>query len=798
MSKTVATILFDAELYQFNHDGQLGNERQNSVEVEELPTELNSNGTRNEVPSIHIDGTVLDGNRGVVNQDQNTDIPIDPLSPAIRPEGLIITTYEVEINEPNVTTVNGYSQTFISLAQATSVRRSTPAGYLSRYNPNMVAHNLGSRTSICPFCSAIHFAAEPVHARPNTGETWGNSAFQFDNRWVVTYNAYLTKKHNAHINVEVARGVQAVKYHAKYVYKGSDLASLTVDEQYDEIAMTMHGRYISPVQATAKLSGPIPPFILGAIKTPTLQFSKEFQFSANRQLMMTKIDDNAKQAQVKALELTSPFIDWMKYKAENEDGRDLLYGEFPSYFTYHKSRGWQKRRNGYSIGRMPVAVPRQGEHFYLRTLLTVKRGARSFRDLYTVNGVYCGTASSACRALGLVFDDSDWVSLFEEVKDSSSASSLRQTFAAAIMHSAIISPQDLWDRFKIPFTDDCLWRMGTLGDRVVREENAFIVEAMDVDRDSEAAMHSSALTVLSTGQRAAYDTIVSSIERGLGHSIFFLQGAAGTGKTFLYKTLSGLYKSQSKIVLCVASSGIAALLLPNGRTAHSVFRIPLDCPENAVCNIGGQDHLADLLRQTSLIIWDEVTMQQKNDFAAVDKSLRDIKKKVDVMFGGIPIVSACIRSWSLWPNIKTLFLTENMRVISGDDNQRFAEWLARLSYDTDLYGPIEIPEWIQTTSDRNLFREFIYPKREFELGGTDLFEDRMILTGLNESVDRFNQEIAEIRASEAHVYYACDKVESDESGQSSDCPVEVLRTLQVKGLPDGRLKLQIGMPVMLL
>ncbi|POS82785.1 hypothetical protein EPUL_003993 [Erysiphe pulchra] len=314
----------------------------------------------------------------------------------------------------------------------------------------------------------------------------------------------------------------------------------------------------------------------------------------------------AEQVTIAAQSQTSPFIDWMKYNAENEDGRDLLY----------------------------------------------------------------------------VFDDSDWVSLFEEVKDSSSASSLRQTFAAAIMHSAIISPQDLWDRFKIPFTDDCLWRMRTLGDRVdappsswteeecrfdfglwlleenlghlgldwqtaritgprhrwiVREENALIVEAMDVDRESEAAMHSSVLTILSTGQRTAYDTIVSSIERGLGDSVFFLQGAAGTGKKILYKTLCGLYKSQSKIVLCVASSEIAALLLPNGRTAHSVFRIPLDCLGNAVCNIGGQNHLADLLRQTSLIIWVEVTMQQKNDFAAVDKSLRDIKKKVDAMFGGIPV-----------------------------------------------------------------------------------------------------------------------------------------------------------------
>ncbi|KAF5190259.1 Atp-dependent dna helicase, partial [Thalictrum thalictroides] len=616
-----------------------------------------------------------------------------------------------------------------------------------------------------------------------------------------------------------------------------DRASLTVDGQYDEIAMTLQGRYICPIQAIWRLMG----YTTHEEKPPVmlLPFHQEGMHRVAFNQKLSK-----EQVALAAQTQSSPFIDWMKYNAENEDGLDLLYGEFPSFYTHHKSRGWKKRKNGYSIGRMPLAVPRQGEHFYFRTLLTVKRGAKSFRDLYTVNGIYHEDPSGACRALGLVFDDSDWESLFEEVKDSSSASSLRQTFAAAIMHSAIVNPQNLWDRFKLSFTDDCLWQIRTLGNRIdappslwtdeqcrfdfglwlleenlrhlgldwksarltgpehrwiVREANSLLAEALDFDRESEASMHASSINVLSNGQKAAYDTIVSSIESGLEENVFFLQGAAGTGKTFVYKTLCGLYRSQGKIVLCVASSGIAALLLPNGRTAHSLFRIPLDCPENAVCSIGGQDNLADLIRKTSLIIWDEVTMQQKNNFAAVDKSLRDIKKRLNSLFGGIPvlmggdfaqilpvviggnrekIVTACIRSWSLWAKIKPLFLTENMRVIRGNANQRFAEWLARLSYDRNIYGQIEIPEWIKTTSDRKLFRNFIYPRRELEQGDTAIFEDRMVLTGLNESVDRFNKEIAEIRPSESREYIACDQVQTDESGQISDCPVEVLRTLQ--------------------
>ena len=44
-------------------------------------------------------------------------------------------------------------------------------------------------------------------------------------------------------------------------------------------------------------------------------------------------------------------------------------------------------------------------------------------------------------------------------------------------------------------------------------------------------------------------------------------------------------RAQGKIVLCVASSGIAALILRGGRTAHSTFRIPIDVHEDTVCEI---------------------------------------------------------------------------------------------------------------------------------------------------------------------------------------------------------------------
>jgi hypothetical protein len=43
-----------------------------------------------------------------------------------------------------------------------------------------------------------------------------------------------------------------------------------------------------------------------------------------------------------------------------------------------------------------------------------------------------------------------------------------------------------------------------------------------------------------------------------------------------------------------------------------------------MCNIKKNTHLAELIAQTSLIIWDEALVNRKFCFEALDRSLRDI------------------------------------------------------------------------------------------------------------------------------------------------------------------------------
>jgi len=75
-------------------------------------------------------------------------------------------------------------------------------------------------------------------------------------------------------------------------------------------------------------------------------------------------------------------------------------------------------------------------------------------------------------------------------------------------------------------------------------------------------------------------------------ALFFLYGYDGTGKTFLWRAMSAAIKSRGEIVLTVASSGIAALLILGGRTAHSRFGLPLLIDETSTCNLKPKTPLA--------------------------------------------------------------------------------------------------------------------------------------------------------------------------------------------------------------
>jgi hypothetical protein len=198
------------------------------------------------------------------------------------------------------------------------------------------------------------------------------------------------------------------------------------------------------------------------------------------------------------------------------------------------------------------------------------------------------------------------------------------------------------------------------------------------DPAEQSGLEDARIPKLNERQCAAFDIIIHSIQNN-DPKLFFLNGPAGTGKTFLYNTITHYLRGQGKIVLCVASSGIASQLLLEGCKAHSQFKIPLEVHETTVCSINKQSTLAQLLKGADCIMWDEIPMQHCFSHKTVDCTLCDICN-CDKPMGGITtvdggdfqqilpvlirggqseIVEACIQFSSLWHETTVLHLTEN-------------------------------------------------------------------------------------------------------------------------------------------
>ena len=128
-----------------------------------------------------------------------------------------------------------------------------------------------------------------------------------------------------------------------------------------------------------------------------------------------------------------------------------------------------------------------------------------------------------------------------------------------------------------------------------RFQNSLIYKELNYDKDTLNDEFQILFSSLTLEQRNVFEKIVQAVyEEKCG--MFFVYAHRGTGKTYLWIVLTSFLRSQGNIVLAIALSGIASLLLPGGRTAHSRFVIPLVMHEDSTCNIKQNSELAELLK----------------------------------------------------------------------------------------------------------------------------------------------------------------------------------------------------------
>jgi hypothetical protein len=341
--------------------------------------------------------------------------------------------------------------------------------------------------------------------------------------------------------------------------------------------------------------------------------------------------------------------------------------------------------------------------------------------------------------------------------------------------------------------------------------------------------------LLNLAQRDIYDTVVSEFfQNGCKLKMYYLDGPGGTGKTFLLNCIMEYFESQSESVIAVASTGVVALLMPKGQTAHSDFKIPVKISPEVYCNFTGKDKVGLCLFQTTLIVWDKAAAMHRYAIEAVDRSLRDLMK-VDLPFGGktvifsgdfcqtLPVVKsgvyprseeATLKSSKLWSGVSISTLADNVRLgirlqLSVDNrNVEFANELLQIGeglkqgrdHDRISLNCIQVDYQAKaklcfTQGIRACYSELSQMWGQNFKSYAKYLGECIILTPLNKDAITINARMLRNIKSEGIISKSIDKPDDNAPDALS---IEALNAVDFPGFPLHTLELKVGAPIVLL
>ncbi|KAI9116475.1 hypothetical protein K1719_012642 [Acacia pycnantha] len=291
----------------------------------------------------------------------------------------------------------------------------------------------------------------PTYRRRNNGRMVTRKGVELDNRYVVPYNARLLKLFAGHLNVEKTNQSRAIKYLFKYISKGHDrvIAGIynandnqSTQQTVDEISHYLNCRYVSACEASWRIFG----FDIHHRQPPVERLSFHLPHQQSVYYSQTEnISSVVNNPRVKE----SMFLAWMEKNKDDPFARTLTYSQFPNYFTFVRDkRIWKLRERGFSVGRLGHCTPSQGELYYLRLLLTKVRGAKHYASIRTVNNVVYPTFREACYALGLLYDDKEYIDAIKEASVWATGNYLRQFFTSMLLSHLLSDPAIVWEQTK--------------------------------------------------------------------------------------------------------------------------------------------------------------------------------------------------------------------------------------------------------------------------------------------------------------------------------------------------------------
>ncbi|XP_050876133.1 uncharacterized protein LOC127079808 [Lathyrus oleraceus] len=416
-----------------------------------------------------------------------------------------------------------------------------------------------------------------------------------DNRWVVPYNPWLLLKYDCHINVEICSSIKSIKYLYKYVYKGPDRVAMEVHKgsYMDEVQQYVDARWICAPEAIWKIFRFTLYRLYPSVERLQIHLPNRHQVRFYDHQQIADVLNNERNSKTM---LTQFFA----LNLRDPQARKYLYREIPKHYCWNK-RGmeWHRRRSTRKvIGRIYTVSPSEGDKFYLRLLLSHVTGPTSWEYLLTNNGMTFSTFKKSAEDRGFLETDHSIRDCLVEATSLRMPYALRRLFVTILIFCEPTDVRGLWNEFFTHMVEDYQTANNVvesdLTNMLLKDLNELLnlhgkkIDDYDlpslppntIDRGAVPSIIQEELAIdipnediesiakLNNDQMIAFNTIMNVIVQK-HNGVFFVDGPGGTGKTFLYRTLMASLRSRGEIVLATASSGIAATLLPGGRTAHS-------------------------------------------------------------------------------------------------------------------------------------------------------------------------------------------------------------------------------------
>uniref|UniRef100_A0A0K0E6F6 ATP-dependent DNA helicase n=1 Tax=Strongyloides stercoralis TaxID=6248 RepID=A0A0K0E6F6_STRER len=585
------------------------------------------------------------------------------------------------------------------------------------------------------------------------------------------------------------------------------------------------------------------------------------------------------------------YFDLMKEEKEklNPDMEvlNLTYEYIPTMFKWdplyckdndinvprYKKGAWIKRvQKRKAIGRIVPISRHNKELFAMRQLLIHKRGVTSFKDLRTIDDVVFPTYNDAAVYLNLIKGGILDINHFNELKKLSTPEEFINAFVIYICHdSDFKNHKEIFDKYKnfmnqiyIPryrrnynesdiiesliiekATNHLLYdislKLSANGfnlnntDLPLKTINYdMIIDNDGINKEEELKLLEKYISNANKDQLEAFEFFKKIINTNRQCKLMMIEGPAGTGKTYVYQMISIYLKIEGKTYINLASTGIAASLLPEGQTIHSFIKMPLNVnkkefvvDKTTIRRMNSSDQFR--LRNSSVIFIDEISMLSSKQLRYIDLAFRYNLKNFNDPFGGklivlggdfrqcLPIIeeettgqliAATILSSYYFTHgnqVKRIYLKENMRTKSGE--KEFAQFLLQVGngekYDPSISYPLDgrmdnyrfitLPEKMIFEGDNAQFIEEIFGKN---LENISKNKNAAILASSNNVVNFINKMVLDKYYKEQIAYYSEDNLyfEKDFKKNAEDLEIttDLLNTFTPSGYPEHNLTIAKG------